>query len=203
MFVLKPKTRQEILKLIYDKKIFIFICEGCNEIVVNREEIVNFIKELPKEGIVDAAIVDYLCNSEYTRNYLKIFYDQINLSQGVLIFSCGVGVQTINKISNLPIYIGCNTFHIPGYKGVNSATNGDYDCNLCGNCYLNYTLNICPLTSCPKELLNGPCGGAKNGKCEVDKTKDCCWGEIYEKLKRYNKINKVKNEILLRKFYRN
>ncbi|MFN3550722.1 MAG: methylenetetrahydrofolate reductase C-terminal domain-containing protein [Endomicrobiia bacterium] len=200
MFVLKTKKQQEIVELIQNKKVFIFICEGCNEIDLDREEIIKFINSLPTKNIVEAKIVDYICNPEYVKKYFEIFDTTINLSNIILVFSCGVGVQTINKISKLPVYTGCDTFHITGYKGVTTVADENYDCNLCGSCYLNYTANICPLTSCPKELLNGPCGGEKNGKCEINKTKDCSWKKIFEKFKNYNKVGKIKNEILIRKF---
>ncbi len=200
MFVLKVKKQEEIFELINNKKTFVFICEGCNEIFLYREEITKFLDSLSKENIIDTKIVDYICNPEYIKNYFEIFKKTIDLSDIILIFSCGVGVQTANKISNLPVYTGCDTLHIPGYKGVETVADENYDCILCGNCYLNYTANICPLTSCPKELLNGPCGGAKNGKCEIDNKKDCSWEKIFEKLKKYNNFEKIKNEILTRKF---
>jgi hypothetical protein len=65
-------------------------------------------------------------------------------------------------------------------------------CSLCGECVLDVTGGICPITLCPKGLLNGPCGGMDKGKCEVDKDKDCAWVLIYKELEKRNKLDKMK-----------
>ena len=50
--------------------------------------------------------------------------------------------------------------------------------------YLNVTGGICPIVDCSKSLVNGQCGGAKNGKCEIDPKKDCAWEKIYQRLEK-------------------
>jgi hypothetical protein len=57
---------------------------------------------------------------------------------------------------------------------------------------LDKTAGICPITACHKGLLNGPCGGTNNGKCEVDKTKDCAWTLIYERLRDQGRLDAMK-----------
>ncbi|HCJ67524.1 MAG TPA: 5,10-methylene tetrahydromethanopterin reductase, partial [Elusimicrobia bacterium] len=69
-----------------------------------------------------------------------------------------------SPVTSHQIYPGCDTLYLNGFQGL---TPFNFDCAQCGQCFLNYTGGICPLTSCAKSLLNGPCGGAKNGKCEV------------------------------------
>lgn len=59
---------------------------------------------------------------------------------------------------------------------------------MCGSCIPNETGGICPITRCPKGLLNGPCGGAKDGKCEVDNNNNCAWIEIYDRLKQLGQL---------------
>jgi hypothetical protein len=65
-------------------------------------------------------------------------------------------------------------------------------CEACGDCSLDYTGGICPITSCAKSLLNGPCGGAKDNKCEVDPEKDCGWIKIYERLQKIGRLDNLK-----------
>lgn len=65
----------------------------------------------------------------------------------------------------------------------------------CGDCLLGYTGGICPLTACSKGLINGQCGGASKGKCELDPEKDCGWELIYLRLKALNKLDKLKELI--------
>jgi hypothetical protein len=45
------------------------------------------------------------------------------------------------------------------------------------------------MTLCAKNLLNGPCGGAENGRCEVDSDRDCGWILIYERLKQLERLD--------------
>ena len=55
-------------------------------------------------------------------------------------------------------------------------------CRMCGDCVLGSTGGICPVTQCAKSLVNGPCGGQKNGKCEANAENDCAWIKIYNRL---------------------
>jgi electron transport complex protein RnfC len=199
MFGLKIK-KQEVLDLINKEKFFVIVCEGCNEVSFIRDEILSFVKSLPKENILYFEVVDYLCNPDFVNLYLKTFDKKIKVADSILVFSCGIGVSTIAKSINKKVYTGCDTFYITGYKGANVPYNGKFDCALCGECYLNYTANICPITSCLKSLLNGPCGGAKNGKCEVDREKDCGWEKIFERLKQFGKLAEIKEKVFIRNY---
>ena len=62
-------------------------------------------------------------------------------------------------------------------------------CAQCGQCILGETAAICPVTRCHKGLLNGPCGGTNDGKCEVDKEKDCAWTLIYRRLEEQGRLD--------------
>jgi len=64
-------------------------------------------------------------------------------------------------------------------------------CRACGNCVLGEYAGICPITRCPKSILNGPCGGSQNGKCETDPNRDCAWALIYERLSKQGRLDKI------------
>jgi hypothetical protein len=68
----------------------------------------------------------------------------------------------------------------------------DQRCSLCGECILEKTGGICPVTACPKGLLNGPCGGTNEGKCEVSPDIECAWVRIYNRLEKINRLNDLK-----------
>ena len=56
-------------------------------------------------------------------------------------------------------------------------------CQGCGNCMLEYTGGICPITRCAKQLMNGPCGGTdEGGFCEVDPETPCAWHDIWKRM---------------------
>ena len=89
-----------------------------------------------------------------------------------------------------PIYPGTNPI---GHMG-GGPTLFMEKCQQCGECELGRFAGICPLTQCPKGLLNGPCGGAKDGKCEVDSERDCAWILIYERLKALGELDRMRGE---------
>lgn len=64
-------------------------------------------------------------------------------------------------------------------------------CHFCGDCVLGQTGGICPVTQCAKSLVNGPCGGQKNGKCEVNPENDCAWIKIYKRLEEIGQLDKL------------
>ncbi len=122
----------------------------------------------------------------------------IDEAGGVLVFSCGVGVQTVSELLNgKAVYAGCDTIRLPGFQGVTPL---EYDCGQCGECYLNLTGGICPVTACSKSLVNGQCGGAQNGRCEVDPDMECGWERIYRRLEAVGRLDVIKCPTQIRNF---
>ena len=112
--------------------------------------------------------------------------------------SCGVGVQTVASLfPQKRVLPGCDTYRLPGFQGVTPL---EHDCQQCGQCYLNLTGGICPITACSKSLINGQCGGAKDGKCEVDPNMDCGWERIYRKLEQLGRLDVLKCAVQLRNY---
>lgn len=203
MFYIRLKTRQEILEIIknYSKLLYI-ICSGCNDINFSIEEATKFLNDHKDIYDIKVKILDYLCNKDFVYKYVNHLKDEIEKTQAVIVFSCGVGVSTINSVlKTRTILTISDTFYINGYKGFNVPYEGKFNCELCGICYLNYTAGICSIANCAKSLLNGPCGGAKNGKCEVDKTRDCIWEKIFFRLKKFGKLKESVDKVLIRKNY--
>jgi hypothetical protein len=122
------------------------------------------------------------CDNEYVEQ-LRSFIDEY---EAVLSMACGAGVQFVaERYPKIPVYPAINTNFIGGTleQGVWAER-----CQACGNCVLNKTGGICPITRCSKSLLNGPCGGSSNGKCEIDAEIDCAWQLIYDRLKELNSL---------------
>ena len=199
MLVTQIKPKEEILPKISSKKIFIIECLGCQEVYYPKEDAKKFINEL-KEEIIGRASLDYLCNREFVKEYLGYYSKKIEKAEVILIFSCGVGVQVVSSLlEDKPVYAACDTLYLNGFQGL---TVQDFNCNQCGECYLNYTGGICPITNCPKGLLNGPCGGAKNGKCEVNPEADCAWILVYKRLKRLGRLDVLRKILSPRNYQR-
>jgi len=117
--------------------------------------------------------------------------DKIEDADAILSSACGVGVQALaERFNDKPVYPALNTtfMGMPKEHGLWIE-----NCRGCGNCGLGRFGGICPIARCSKALLNGPCGGSQNGKCEVDKEMDCGWQLIYERLKKLDQLNLIED----------
>ncbi len=190
MLMTELKSKETIVSLVAGKKVFLMNCFGCKEVAFPEHQIEELQKELTEmEGVTVTGILtrDYLCNPEYLATRLESCQKGIEEADLVLVFSCGVGVQTIAQAwESKMVCAGCDTSRLPGFQGVTPL---EVDCGQCGECYLNYTGGICPITACSKSLLNGQCGGAKKGKCEVDSNMDCGWERIYRRLEAIGRLD--------------
>ena len=161
MLMTKLKSKEAITSLATGT-VFIINCHGCKEIGFPEEEAKALEKELTDAGkVVGVLTTDYVCNPTQLTLRLRSVMDKIEEADAVLVLSCGVGVQTISEVlEDKPVYACCDTIELPGFQGVTPL---NYDCGQCGECFLNLTGGICPITACSKSLVNGPCGGTKNG----------------------------------------
>ncbi len=183
----KLKPREEIAGLVnnYDA-LFIYICGKCYEefVALVPDEcgvLRGFLAEQNK-NVVGSYVIDFLCNKEQLQKRIAQSKILLGQSDALLVLSCGIGVQTVaDLLETTAVYAVGDTMEQSGQHGISLC---ESKCAGCATCFLSLTQGICPLTNCSKELLNGPCGGAKNGKCEVSKDKDCGWEKIYKRLKR-------------------
>jgi hypothetical protein len=123
---------------------------------------------------------------------LRKIDDELKETDAILTLSCGLGVQSIvetlkNKYPHIPVFVSNNT----EFMGMTERIGRFYmRCLGCGDCLLNETGGICPITTCAKALMNGPCGGMVEGKCEVGNyEKDCGWVLIYNRLKEIGRLD--------------
>ena len=198
MLITELKSKETILSLAKGK-VFILNCHGCKEIRFPEAEADELQKELSASGIVtDIFTTDYICNADNLKVRLAKYADAIEAADTILVFSCGVGVQTVAEMfPGKRVCACCDTYALPGFQGVTPL---EYDCDQCGQCYLNLTGGICPLTACSKSLINGQCGGAKNGKCEVDPHMECGWERIQRRLAQIGRLDALKCPVQLRNY---
>jgi len=198
MLITRLKPKDEIVSLARGKTVIIN-CEGCNEVFLPEIEAAEVQEVLMGMGTVLTVIkTDYVCNRPALELQIKKHIDSIANANTVLVFACGVGVQTVaERLIEVPVFAACDTYPLPGYQGVTPL---DYDCAQCGECHLNDTGGICPITTCSKSLVNGQCGGAKDGKCEVDNDMDCGWEQIYKQLKELKLLDDLRHPVKIRDF---
>ena len=198
MLITELKAKETILSLA-SGKVFIINCHGCREIRFPEKEADELQKELMEAGKVTGLITtDYICNAENLKLRLSKHAAAIEAADAVLVFSGGVGVQTVaDLLEGKRVFAGCDTYALPGFQGVTPL---EHDCRQCGECFLNLTGGICPITACSKSLVNGQCGGAKAGKCEVDPNMECGWERIYQKLKAIGRLDAMKCPVQIRNY---
>ena len=213
MLIMQPKPFSEVSALIKGRTI-ILVCAGCREVYFPQEEVdllIFSLKESTQCGIssirtdnivartVMAVIVtDYVCNVELLELQASGEMAAINDADTVLVFSCGVGVQTASGLfPNSTILAACDTIPLPGRQGVTPL---EYGCAECGECHLNATGGICPITACSKSLLNGQCCGSVNGVCEVDREMECGWERIYARLRSLRQTELTKRPLKIRNY---
>ena len=190
------KSFEEILSFIQDgEKVFVVGCSNCAaKCHSGGEEETEFMAERLKDRGVEVtgwtappnggslcklSIAQKMLNEDHREAAAK--------ANAFLILACGQGVHTvIDATDGAPVHPGCDT--IFGGETVREDFITEY-CSLCGECIVEKTGGLCPLTLCPKGLLNGPCGGSKDGKCEIDSNQDCGWQLIYERLKELGKLD--------------
>ena len=198
MLITELKNK-DVIKSQLQGKVFVLVCHGCKEIRFPEHEADALIAELTAEGIVTGTLVtDYICNVENLKLRLAKRAAAIEAADTVLVLSCGVGVQTVAaEYPGKRVIPGCDTYRLPGFQGVTPL---QHDCRQCGECYLNLTGGICPLTACSKGLVNGQCGGAKDGKCEVDPGMECGWERIQKRLEKIGRLDVLKCPIQIRNY---
>ena len=194
MLITELKAK-EVLASQVSGKVFIINCHGCKEVYFPEAAAEEFQKELNATGSITT---DYICNPENLNVRLEKHAAAIEAADMILVFSCGVGVQTVaEQYPAKRVIPGCDTYRLPGFQGVTPL---QHDCRQCGECYLNLTGGICPLTACSKSLVNGQCGGAKDGKCEVDPNMECGWERIMRRLAQVGRLDAIKCPIQVRNY---
>jgi hypothetical protein len=194
MILSEQKPFEEILGYLEgEKSVFILGCNGCAQSSgsggpVQVEEMKKKLEEAGKK-ITGTKVIDFLCEKALVKSGLRGRVDQVAAADSILIMTCGIGVQAVAASVSKVCHPACNTINLGGSRG---EWQGSERCQECGQCLLDYTGGICPLSACTKSLVSGACGGASNGKCELSPDRDCGWELIYNRLKAKNQLDKLK-----------
>jgi len=208
LIVLRQKPFAEILKMIqgYDR-ILVVGCNGCAGIYQvggeKQAKVLGMLLEMAtrlKGGAVEVKAMTTLrqCDRQIVATTLSPLVEDY---EAILSMACGVGVQTLAEVFENMMIIPANDTQFIGMQDSESGTFYEL-CRACGECILFETAGICPMTRCAKGLLNGPCGGCVDGKCEVpvevrDENgkvvqtidQDCAWYLIYDRLKKAGRVD--------------
>jgi ferredoxin len=204
------KPTEEILGYLEGKQELVLMgCGGCATVFQTggEPEVAEMARILSQSGkTILAAIAppfgEFTCYVPQSKSHLDKHREEIDQCDAILMLSCGDGLQVVRKIVEgeygltKPIYPSLDAV---GHMG-GGPTLFEEKCQQCGECLLGRFAAICPLTQCPKGLLNGPCGGSRNGKCEVNPERDCAWVLIYERLRKLGELDRMKGEPTIRDY---
>ncbi|KPJ48909.1 hypothetical protein AMJ40_06655, partial [candidate division TA06 bacterium DG_26] len=172
MIVTVRRDLAQILKSMGDcKRVYIVGCAGCATLCETggekqTEELAALLSEHGKE-IVGRSVLDVPCDERIVRRELKR-KPEMSEAEAILVMACGAGIQAVRNLERIGVF-------------------KEY-CSVCANCVIDNVDNLCPITRCAKGLLNGPCGGVVDGKCEVDPEMDCVWELIYTTLQKKGEL---------------
>lgn len=195
MIIAERKPLEEIAAMITPfKRVLVFGCNSCVAVCMaggqkEAEETAALLRVHRKkaniDGVVDVLSIERQCEYEMLDEVLEKLKDY----DVIVSMACGVGVQTIVEHDpSLQVVPGLNTTSMgyPLEQGVWVER-----CLGCGDCILHLTMGICPITRCAKSILNGPCGGSSEGKCELGKDIDCVWQLIHDRLKAFGRLGEL------------
>jgi ferredoxin len=196
MIVAQRKSIPDLLAIVKEhKKLLVLGCGTCVTvclaggqrevgIIASALRMTAKLKGLPLE--VEELTIERQCDNVF----IEQAADAIKRSDAVLSLGCGAGVQAIaERYANKPVYAGLDTTFIGilAERGVWTEK-----CAACGACVLHEYGGICPVTLCAKRLLNGPCSGSREDRCEVSPERQCAWQLIYKRLKDIGQLDRLK-----------
>ena len=198
MIITKQKRLKDIIRYLCDeKKIFLVGCGECSTTCKTggEDEVKNIKEALEKEGkvVTGYSIPSAPCVAAKVKLELAKHKKTIESSDAILVLACGLGIQSVKENIRIqkPIHVGCDTLFM---GAIDSSGSFLERCSACGDCVLELTGSICPITRCAKSLINRPCGRQNKGKCVADQNRDCAWILIYNELKKQGKLSLLKEK---------
>ncbi|MDO9289727.1 MAG: methylenetetrahydrofolate reductase C-terminal domain-containing protein [Thermodesulfovibrionales bacterium] len=194
MIITKKRDFKELMENIKTYKSFFLL--GCSECATlcgtgGEPELKAMKETLEAEGktITGTFVAKTGCQVLGTKVELKPFKEALDKAECIIVMSCGAGTQSaVELYEDKPVYASNDSMFLGNMTRLQFF---DERCSLCGKCILDKTGGICPITACPKGLLNGPCGGCKDGHCEISPDIKCAWVRIYERMKKLDRLQEL------------
>jgi len=191
--ITQQKPEEELNQLLDGLgRVFIIGCGTCTTLTQTggAPQVAEMRQRLSEEGkmVTGDVVVPVACDN-LTRDALAEHGGRMDQADVLLIMTCAFGVQNIARQLKKLVVPALDTL----FMGQETSP-GEFNesCTQCGTCILGETGGVCPVTSCHKGLVNGPCGGTNNGNCEIDNDKECAWTLIYNRLNELNRLDAMR-----------
>ncbi len=196
MIVAERKSIPELKEMLKDhKKVLVLGCGTCVTVCLAGGErevsiIASALRIASRISGTSLEVEELTIERQCDNIFIEQAAEAIERNDVVLSLACGAGVQAIaERFSKKPVYAGLNTSFIGVLeeRGIWSEK-----CAACGACVLHEYGGICPITRCAKRMLNGPCGGSREGRCEIRPDRQCAWQLIYQRLKDIGELYRLR-----------
>lgn len=190
--ITEQKPLEEVLRQMErDQAVYVLGCGTCPAVchTGGKPEVLDMVEKLSQAGkeVCGWMVAPTACD-ESTGQALKWNASSLQPADCILVMACGYGVQTVVRHTEKAVYPALNTLFL-GREGLSEEF--VELCVQCGSCLLGLTAGVCPITACAKSLVNGPCGGYRDGKCEVHPQRDCAWVQIFQRLEQLGQREKL------------
>ncbi|MFZ3122532.1 MAG: methylenetetrahydrofolate reductase C-terminal domain-containing protein [Thermodesulfovibrionales bacterium] len=194
MIITKKRDLKDLMENVKNYRSFFLI--GCSECATlcgtgGEPELKAMKETLEAEGksVTGTFVAKTGCQVLGTKVELKPFKEAMDKTDCIIVMSCGAGTQTaVDLYEDKAVFASNDSLFLGNMTRLQFF---DERCSLCGKCILDKTGGICPITACPKGILNGPCGGCKDGHCEISPDIKCAWVRIYERMKKLDKLQEL------------
>ena len=197
MITAEQKPVEEIREMIAPfKRILVLGCASCvAECAAGGQKetamMASALRMAARMEDMDVLIEEMTIDRQCVEEFVIRLDDVIGSYDAVLSLGCGAGVQAVaDMYQEIPVIPALNTEFLGETKGQGLWVE---NCLGCGDCMLYYFGGVCPLARCSKQVLNGPCGGSVDGRCEVDSEVPCAWQLIIDRLTRFNALDRLEN----------
>jgi hypothetical protein len=199
MIVLKQKPLDWILdRLGSFRKVTVLGCGTCSTVCFaggerEVEELCCSLQLARQDSDVEIEFEGATCKRVCDWEFVEPMAESLRRADAILSLACGAGSNLLaEKLETVPIIHGVDTAILGANAGPDAWSEM---CAACGDCIIDQTFGICPVARCAKSLLNGPCGGSNDGKCEVNPDTDCAWAKIVERAKALGRLDELERVI--------
>lgn len=196
MIVAERKSIPELIEILKGhKKVLVLGCGTCVTVCLSGGQrevciIASALRMASRLSGNPLEVEELTIERQCDNVFIEQAAEAIERNDAVLSLGCGAGVQAIaERYSRKPVYAGLDTTFLGILEEQGVWTE---KCAACGSCVLGDYGGICPITRCAKSMLNGPCGGSREDRCEVRPDIECAWQLIYQRLKDIGQLDKLK-----------
>ena len=196
MIVAQRKSIPELLSIVEKhSKVLVLGCGTCVTVCLAGGQsevsiIASALRMAAKLKDVALTVEELTIERQCDNVFLEQAAEEAMKADAILSLGCGAGVQALaERFADKPVYAGLDTAFIGILEERGIWTE---KCAACGACVLHLYGGICPVTRCAKHMMNGPCSGSREDRCEVNPNIPCAWQLIFKRLKDIGQLDRLK-----------